>query len=294
MAYWRQRKKSFRSFWPAYVPVAQKKQEAAEKLAQLKKKDKDLAPVLNVGRKITTTFWGQSWCKNIESYRDFAYRLERGRTYVRSGYVLDLKIKEGEIQALVQGSSLYNINIKISKVCTKKWKKLVKKCSGKIDSLMEILQGKLSTNVMEIMTDRDSGLFPSPSEIKLSCSCLDWATCCKHVAAVMYGIGVRLDERPELLFLLRGVNEKDLVVDHVETLTMKKAQENKLHVIDDKDISTIFEVNFDDDDSLPQAPALDKKTPAKKIPHKTSKKNSSGKSTSSPKPKRKSGMTKQS
>src|SRR3989339_253044 len=152
MAFGSRRRNRFKNYWPPYVPVAQKKKQAAAKIAQLQKKDKNLSPVLNVGRKIATTFWGKSWCENIESYRDFAYRLERGRTYVRSGYVLDLKINKGEIIALVQGASLYQIKIKITQVCEKKWKALVKKCSGQIDSLMEILQGKLSSSVMEIMT----------------------------------------------------------------------------------------------------------------------------------------------
>src|SRR6202034_2630588 len=85
------------------------------------------------------------------------------------------------------------------------------RCSGKIGSLLELLQGRLSTNVMTVVTDRHEGLFPQPSEIKLDCSCPDWAVMCKHVAAVLYGVGARLDTKPELLFILRGVDHEELI-----------------------------------------------------------------------------------
>lgn len=87
------------------------------------KKGADLSPVALEGRTIAKTFWGKAWCENIESYRDYAYRLERGRSYVRSGAVIDLKISEGAISALVigSGSNPYKISIRIDKMKKAAW-----------------------------------------------------------------------------------------------------------------------------------------------------------------------------
>jgi uncharacterized Zn finger protein len=120
--------------------------------------------------------------------------------------VVHLEISEGKIDALVRGSSMYTVKVAVAALAKTRWRGVVADCSGKIASLVELLQGKLSSGVMAVVTDRDRGLFPSPREITLSCSCPDWATMCKHVAAVMYGVGARLDAEPELLFRLRGLD----------------------------------------------------------------------------------------
>jgi len=180
-------------------------------MAKMAKAGKPAAPVVLTTRKITTTFWGQAWCDNLEAYSDFANRLPRGRTYIRNGSVIDLQITKGKVTALVSGSELYRIEIQIKPLATKLWKNLQADCAGKIDSLIELLQGRLSAGVMQIVTRRAQGLFPSPKEITLSCSCPDWAEMCKHVAASLYGVGARLDEQPALLFLLRGVDPEDLI-----------------------------------------------------------------------------------
>jgi len=64
---------------------------------------------------------------------------------------------------------------------------------------------------MDRVCREGDGLFPSPAEIKLSCSCPDWADMCKHVASALYGVGARLDQKPQLLFVLRGVDENELI-----------------------------------------------------------------------------------
>ena len=196
---------------PVYVPVAQKKKQAAKKLEALRKKGMALEPIQPNGQKVARTFWGQSWCRNLESYSDYANRLPRGRSYLRHGAVLDLKIAKGKVSALVQGASLYKIAISIHPIPAKEWHALIRECSGKIDSLIELLRGQFSKSIMEVMTRPQTGLFPRPKQIKLSCSCPDWAEMCKHVSAALYGIGTRLDEKPELLFTLRQVDHKDLV-----------------------------------------------------------------------------------
>jgi uncharacterized Zn finger protein len=194
-----------------YVSVAQRRANAARAVAKLAKKGRQITPVRPEGRTIARTFWGKAWCDNLESYSDYANRLPRGRSYVRNGSVVDLQVAPGKVTALVSGSSLYTIDIGIKPLPKKTWLAIKTECAGKIGSMIELLQGRLSQGVMEIITRRQGGLFPTPSEIELDCSCPDWADMCKHVAAALYGVGTRLDERPELLFALRKVNHLELI-----------------------------------------------------------------------------------
>ena len=197
--------------WRRYVPVVERRRKAELAMAKLKKKGHPVSPVVIEGRAIAKTFWGKAWCDNLESYSDYANRLPRGRTYVRNGSVVDLQIAPGEVKALVSGSAIYKVAVRVTPVPKGRWRSVCRDCAGAIDSLIELLQGRFSKGVMERICQHRTGLFPSPGEIKLSCSCPDWASMCKHVAAVLYGIGARLDDQPELLFRLRAVNEKDLV-----------------------------------------------------------------------------------
>jgi uncharacterized Zn finger protein len=197
--------------WRPYVPVAKRRANALREVTKMAKSGKTVSPVVLQGRNIASTFWGKAWCDNLEAYSDFENRLPRGRTYVRNGSVVDLQIAKGKVTAIVSGSELYKIQIQIKPLAANLWKTIQADCAGKIDSLIELLQGRLSAGVMQIVTRRERGLFPTPNEIGMDCSCPDWADMCKHVAAVLYGVGARLDEKPELLFLLRGVDPEDLI-----------------------------------------------------------------------------------
>lgn len=197
--------------WRPYVPVAVRRARALKKIEALRKKGLNVQPVEIEGRKIARTFWGEAWCRHLESFSDFENRLPRGRVYVRNGSVFHLDISKGEIEAKVNGSKLYTVGISIKPLTRKKWIGVKNRCAGQIGSLIELLQGRLSDNVMKVVTDRNKGLFPLPGEISLKCNCPDWAVMCKHVAAVLYGVGARLDEKPELLFLLRGVDHEELI-----------------------------------------------------------------------------------
>ena len=203
----------YSNFYAPYVPVAQRRLNGAKQIEKLQKKGIAIEPLeeLKHRSKIATSFWGSAWCKHLESFSDYENRLPRGRTYVRNGSVLHLAIEPGLVNSLVQGSSLYEETVTITPLPKNKWQTIQKRCQGRIGSLIELLQGKISDEIMAIVTDPKDGLFPSPSEIKLKCSCPDWATMCKHVAAVLYGVGARLDNRPELLFKLRGVDHNDLI-----------------------------------------------------------------------------------
>jgi uncharacterized Zn finger protein len=227
-----------------YVSVAERRAQAAREVARRAKSGKPASPVHIEGRAITSTFWGQAWCTNLESYSDFENRLPRGRTYVRNGSIIDLKIEKGQIKAQVSGSDLYEIRIDIAPLPKSSWLALKKQCAGQIGSLVELLQGKLSKAVMERVTDRDQGLFPKPREITMRCSCPDYAGMCKHLAAVMYGVGNRLDSSPELLFRLRGVDHAELMEHAIPAAPFKANCGTP--TIAAKDLGDIFDIEVDD------------------------------------------------
>jgi len=244
--------------WPEYVSVAEKKKQAEKHVEKLKKKGTQLHPVLLEGRSIAKTFWGKAWCENLESYSDFSNRLPRGRSYVRNGSVIDLQITKGLIQAQVSGSSIYHVKIEIQSIASSLWKDLIGLCTGKIESLIELLQGKFSKSVMQILSNKEHGLFPKPKEISMSCSCPDYAGMCKHIAAVLYGVGARLDEQPEYLFQLRHVDPLDLLASTTPTPLLSQEAEG----LQEEDLSELFGIELDGQEI--SKPSTKKKASAKK------------------------------
>jgi uncharacterized Zn finger protein len=242
--------------WKPYVSAAERQLQSLRKLDKLRKKGHQVSPVVIKGRTITKTFWGKAWCDNLEQYSDYENRLPRGRTYVRNGSVIDLQIAPREITALVSGSDIYRVTLKITPVTKARWRSICTDCAGAIDSLVELLQGRLSTSVMERICQQKTGLFPSPKEIELSCSCPDWADMCKHVAAVLYGVGARLDEQPELLFRLHEVDEKELIASAGdEHFLSKKGPAAPKVLSDSEDLSALFGLDMAHD-TIPNGKAV--------------------------------------
>jgi uncharacterized Zn finger protein len=233
--------------WKPYVPVGQRKANAKTHALKLaKKENRELAPVQLSGRKIATSFWGQAWCEHLEKYSDYENRLPRGRTYVRNGSVIDLQIKRGKIHAIVSGSEIYDVTIDIKTLAAAVWSQIKKDCSRSIDSLIDLLQGRFDQGIMKRLTDRDTGLFPQPSEIKMECSCPDWAGMCKHVAATLYGVGARLDTAPELLFTLRDVDHLELISQAVAADNLNEAlQGSSGTTLKSSDLGEIFGIDLE-------------------------------------------------
>jgi uncharacterized Zn finger protein len=232
--------------WRSYVSVAQKRRNAEREVDKLKKRRRSIAPVRIEGREIAKSFWGQAWCANLERYSDYENRLPRGRSYVRNGSVVDLQIGRGGVAAMVAGSELYKVKVSIAPVAKARWKGICRDCAGSIDSLVELLQGRLAKGVMERVCREGDGLFPSAGEIKLACSCPDWADMCKHVSAVLYGVGARLDENPQLLFVLRGVDENELIASAGQDLPLSRATSSTAKVLDDTDVAALFGLEIAD------------------------------------------------
>lgn len=233
-----------------YVTVAEKKAKALKSAEKLRKKNPDISPVVITGAKIAKTWWGEAWNKNLEKYSDYANRIQRGRAYVRHGAILDLKIGKGSVIALVSGSRAkpYKIEIRIEPLEKAIWNTVTKECEGKIESLQELIDGKFPKALTELFTVKNKGLFPAPKEIGFYCSCPDGASMCKHIAAVLYGVGARLDEDPKMFFELRNIEIEELISDAItnksQTL-LKKSKAKSSRVIEETDISDIFGVDLD-------------------------------------------------
>jgi uncharacterized Zn finger protein len=227
-----------------YVPVSQRRRLAAREVSRLARAGRQVSPVVVEGRAIARTFWGKAWCDNLERYSDYANRLPRGRTYVRNGAVIDLEIAPGRVRALVSGSEIYEVEIGVAPVPAARWRAVCRDCTGAIGSLIELLQGRLSHGVMERLCQERTGLFPSPSEIALACSCPDAASMCKHVAAVLYGVGARLDARPELLFALRQADEKDLITRAGVAVPGARAKPAAHKLLEHANLSELFGIEL--------------------------------------------------
>lgn len=241
--------------WPPYVPINERRKKTLKKINVLRKKTANLTPIIIKGPTIAKTWWGKAWNKNLESYADYANRIERGRSYVRHHAVMDLKIKSGQINALIQGSrrTPYRVIIKIKPLKENLWSAIKTSCQEELDSLDALLSGEFPQVLASIFTNQQTGLFPSPREITFNCSCPDWASMCKHVAATLYGIGARLDDNPELFFILRKVKIKALITGsitaHKETL-LEKAKKKSAKIMDNANLSQMFGIDLD----LPQQP----------------------------------------
>ena len=206
----------------------------------------------------------RSMCDNLESYRDYDNRLPRGCTYVRNGSVVDLQIAPGRIAAMVSGSELYDVAITVQETAKARWRAIcAADCAGGIDSLVELLQGRFSKGVMERLCRQEGGLFPRPSDIRFTCSCPDHASMCKHVAAVLYGVGARLDRQPELLFRLRAVDETELVAGLDTALPLSKTGPAAGKVLDTDDMSALFGLDL----AVAEVPAAGKPSDRSRAAH---------------------------
>ena len=230
------------NFWGQnYTTVASLKARAARATKTLK----DAEPVIPHPhtRKMCLTWWGQEWCNNLESYADYRSRLERGRRYVRSNTVVDLKIFANQVKAKVQGTDLYEVTVDFAKPKPADIEKIKKLTGNRIANVEMLLKGNFPDELKELFTQNKPGLFPTPEEIKFDCDCLDWADMCKHVAAVMYGIGIRIDADPLQFFKLRGIDIDEFltqVVDDKVANMLKNIDVKSDRIMKDANVATIF------------------------------------------------------
>lgn len=233
--------------YPEYVSVQEKKNKANKTIAALKKKNLDIEPILIEGKSLANSWWGKAWNKNLENYADYDNRLGRGKSYVRYNCVVDLKISQGNVVALVQGGGKkpYAITVKIDTLKKSMLKKVMDLCNHKISSLEELLEGKFPNDLQALFLEEKYGFFPAPNEIHFDCNCPDFAYMCKHVAAVLYGIGAKFDNNPMLFFTLRDIDAGVLIKKSIESKLksmLKNAGKKSNREIDEKNIYGIFGV----------------------------------------------------
>jgi uncharacterized Zn finger protein len=233
--------------YPPYVSVGEKRARGTLALAKVLRQAKRTAEpvVARRTRQLADTFWGRAWCDNLDRYADFANRLPRGRAYLRSGSVLDLVITRGQVEAYVAGTELYRVTIGIAPLAKTRWRRVVARCTGRIGSLVGLLRGELSHEVLGVLAHARDGLFPEPREMALDCSCPDWADVCKHVAAVLYGVGIRLDARPELFFELRQVDQAELLSSAATGAGSRARPAAGKRIADDR-LAAVFGIDLED------------------------------------------------
>jgi uncharacterized Zn finger protein len=175
---------------------------------------------------------------------------ENGQVIAKKGQVcLPVLVEKRAIAhtfwaALVAGSQLYEVSVTVRPLEQALWQAILQDCVGKVASLVELLQGRLSAGVMEVVTQAGSGLFPTAKQISFRCSCPDSASMCKHVAATLYGVGNRLDSQPELLFQLRHINPAELIENAVN-LSLAQIASDSVQNLEDADLSALFGIELD-------------------------------------------------
>ena len=240
-----------RSYWNTgesykQPDASQLQRNARQTMKKEKAKGKQLEPVVIQGRTIVKSWWGQAWCDNLEKYADFESRLDRGKRYVRTGAVVDLKIQKGKVLARVQGrrKTPYKVEIRISPLSEERCQNAIQQCGRKIENLERLVNGDFPKELKEMFLG-DKGLFPEPKEISFNCSCPDWALMCKHVAAVLYGIGARFDDNPLLFFELRGIDVERFIevtlANRVESM-LENADASSERIITGGDWEKLFGV----------------------------------------------------
>ena len=232
------------SEFQAYTSVKAIAKLAAKAADELRAQGYDLDPVVLQGKgpkSLATSPWGRAWCLHLEKYADSLPLLPRGRSLLRNGCVIDLAIDTGVVEAKVSSDRVYHLTIKINPYPDEQWQRIKDLAAGSVSSVTTFLQGKIPADLMTAITEPDHGLLPAPDSIRLSCDCPQWADMCEHSAAALYGVGVRLDERPELLFRLVGVNPSEIASSTITALTSGNTEQT----LDGNDLGDLFGIELE-------------------------------------------------
>ena len=127
----------FKREWPRYISVAEKQEKILSLVWSLRKKGQRINPIFIENGIICRTPWAKTWCKHLEGCGFETQRLSRGRSYLRHGSVLNLEIHSGIITALVSGSSLYKVNIKIGPLLANQWHAFLQNCTESTETVIE-------------------------------------------------------------------------------------------------------------------------------------------------------------
>lgn len=229
-----------------YVSVEERKEKARKIIVKLSKKQ-EIEPLEYNSNKKDKVWWAEMWENNMKEYADMQNRISRGRSYVKNGFVIDMKIKEGMIEALVMGSKSkpYNVDIRINKLSKINENKLIELTKGQITNLESFLNADFPKELEKALVDKEYGLFPTSKEIHFDCSCPDGADMCKHVAAVLFGISSKLTQNPLLFFTLRGIDVDKLIkstMDEKLDDMLKNASKKSTKTVSKKATADLFDI----------------------------------------------------
>jgi uncharacterized Zn finger protein len=231
---------------PRFIPVFERKAKAEEHLEALRAQGVTIQPERAAGPAMACTIWGQGWCRHMESLPRIGKYLPKGKIYARNGSIRHLEILPGQIKALVMGTQIYKVVILVLPVSGNLWQEVKDLCLGRIESEQDLYTGAIPEDIRARLFDPSRGIFPGPKDFSLHCECTEKAPFCKHAAAALYGAGSRLDQRPELLFKLRGVTVQNLVTSWTKKL--KDRFEEKKHILDFEQAKDIFDLEWDEAD----------------------------------------------
>jgi uncharacterized Zn finger protein len=159
------------------------------------------------------SWWARRWQAVLDNFH-LGGRLARGRTYARSGQVLNIDVEPGAVRARVQGSRPrpYDVRIGVTVLSDRQWAHLVEVLSGQALFVAKLLAGEMPQDIEEVFQKARLSLFPAKrGDLRTNCSCPDEANPCKHIAAVYYLLGEEFDRDPFLLFKLRGLGREELL-----------------------------------------------------------------------------------
>ncbi len=188
------------------------------------------------GRQFGKTWWASQWLAALERLIDPG-RLSRGRSYARSGQVLNLDIKAGRVDSKVQGSrpSPYKVTIEIKPLSEKEWGKVADAMAEQAIFAAKLLAGEMPQNIEEAFAAAKVDLFPaSKGDLQTDCSCPDWSNPCKHIAAVYLLLGEQFDADPFLLFRLRGKSKPEVLALLRARRTAATAENQSIETVSEK------------------------------------------------------------
>lgn len=200
--------------WPSREEAAEARERLTREIAR-RRAGGEILTALTAPKSghLCAHFWGRAWCRHLQEMTAYEGRLAPGRTCLRQGRVFDLTIHPGEVRAVVADQTLHTTRLHIRPLEAETWNRLQQAAAASAPSLLDLLAGRLGEDLLHLLCDPDSGLFPRANEIRFDCDCTDDAEPCKHAAAVFYGVGLHLDVHPAALFLLRGADPARLLAE---------------------------------------------------------------------------------
>lgn len=164
---------------------------------------------------IAQTWWSERFIAVLEGL-GMGNRLQRGRSYARTGQVISMDVDPGSVTAVVQGSRPrpYRVRIGIAAFGKSEWAQVEQALAGNAWYTAKLLSGEMPDDIEDVFAGLGLSLFPATArEVSLDCSCPDAAVPCKHLAATFYLLAESFDDDPFTILAWRGRERADLLAN---------------------------------------------------------------------------------